>query len=121
VRDGRPVVAVDVKLGTKLYGHGGIIHGGILALLFDEKIECACECLLWQQGGRDDSHPPAVTAHLNVGFHSPLKRGSEAVISVYHNESIGRKMYLSAEMVGRDGKVLFAGARSLFVLIRSSL
>ena len=32
----REVTVVDVKLGTRLNGHGGIVHGGIISLLFDE-------------------------------------------------------------------------------------
>lgn len=113
------LVVVDIKLGTKLIGHDGIVHGGILSLMFDEAIGCACECLRRKQD--DGIGLPAVTAYLTVDFHSPFSEGSEAVIRVCHNETVGRKMYFSATLESKDGIVVFAEARSLFILVRSSL
>ena len=113
------LVVVDIKVGTKLNGHDRIVHGGILSLLFDEAIGCACECLREKQD--DGIDLPAVTAYLTVDFHSPFSEGSEAVIRVSHNESVGRKMYFSATLESKDGIVVFAEARSMFVLLRSSL
>ena len=100
------LVVVDIKLGTKLNGHDGIVHG-------------ACECLRRKQD--DGIGLPAVTAYLTVDFNSPFSEGSEAVIRVCHNETVGRKMYFSATLESKDGIVLFAEARSLFILVRSSL
>jgi acyl-coenzyme A thioesterase PaaI-like protein len=40
------LAAVNLQIGTKLNGHGGIVHGGIIALLFDEAMGWA-RGLLW--------------------------------------------------------------------------
>jgi hypothetical protein len=87
------IIAVDIKIGNKLNGHEGIVHGGIISLLFDEAIGCACECLRLSQ---DNSVLlPAMTAYLNIDFHSPLPAGTDVILRVYHNsndiDNIGRR------------------------------
>ncbi|KAL7540534.1 hypothetical protein ACHAXR_010731 [Thalassiosira sp. AJA248-18] len=115
----RELVVVDLKLGDRLNGHGGIVHGGIISLLFDEAMGWAYECLEEQDGENYSSAVTAVTANLTVDFRAPLLEGSEAVIRVYHNETQGRKIYFSAALESKDGNVVFAEAKSLFILVRS--
>jgi acyl-coenzyme A thioesterase PaaI-like protein len=126
-----PIVVVRVKLGNKLNGHPGIIHGGILSLLFDEAIGCACECLMIRQrddgDGRGDDNAPAVTAYLNVTYRTSLPESSMAYIRVYidgDESSGGRKMYFHATLGDSmmDGRgILYAEANCLYVRVRSSL
>jgi len=115
----RELTVVDLKLGSRLNGHGGIVHGGIISLLFDEAMGWAYECLEEQDGGKEDSSTTAVTANLTVDFRAPFVEDSEAVVRVYHDETNGRKMYFSATLESKDGSVVFAEAKSLFILVRS--
>jgi len=118
----REMVVADIKLGTRLNGHGGIVHGGIVSLLFDEAMGWAHECLEEEGVLRiDDSSTIAVTANLTVDFRAPFRQDSEAVIRVYHEETKGRKIFFSATLESKDGTVLFAEAKSLFILIGSKL
>ena len=39
------VLVYAFRSGGKLNGHGGIMHGGLLSLLFDEAMGWAYECL----------------------------------------------------------------------------
>lgn len=113
----RELTVVDLKVGKKLNGHDGIIHGGIISLLFDEAMGWAYECLQ-QQDQIDSTGMIIVTANLTVNFRAPFLAGSEAVIRVYHNETKGRKFYFSSRLESNDGSVVFAEASSLFVLVR---
>ncbi|KAL7465831.1 hypothetical protein ACHAXS_006143, partial [Conticribra weissflogii] len=124
----RELIVVDLKLGTKLNGHGGIVHGGIISLLFDEAMGWAHECLddrialrrARKNGGNESPPPPptiVVTANLVVDFRAPFREGSEAVVRVYHDGTEGRKIYFSAVLESLDGRVVFAEAKSLFVRV----
>ena len=127
------------RWGGKLNGHGEIVHGGVLSLLFDEAMGWACECLRLrdEDDGDDDvvdrsidgptttPTPPsapttaAVTANLTVDFRAPLPEGSEGVIRVYHHgERDGRKIRFTATLESVDGGVTYAEASSLFVIVR---
>lgn len=128
----REIIAVDIKIGNKLNGHEGIVHGGVISLLFDEAIGCACECLRL-------SHDnllllPAMTAYLNIDYHLPLPGGTDAILRVYHNSNdidIGRrKMNFFAKLESNNDKnnnsdesriIVYAEARSLFILMKSNL
>jgi hypothetical protein len=74
------VLAV-VHLGRALCGHDGIIHGGLLATIFDES--CARNALL-----NLPSHI-GVTANLNINYKSPCmadqvgRRCSQSIIVVF--------------------------------------
>jgi acyl-CoA thioesterase FadM len=72
----------------------------------------------WDGHTNDSSGMIIVTANLTVNFRAPFLAGSEAVIRVYHNETKGRKIYFSARLESKDGRVVFAEASSLFVLAR---
>ena len=98
----------------------GVVHGGIISLLFDESMGWAYECL---KGQREwvASDATVVAASLTVDFRAPFLEGSEAIIRVFHDETRGRKIYFSATLESLDGSVVFAEAKSLFILVRSDL
>jgi acyl-coenzyme A thioesterase PaaI-like protein len=107
-------VVVAIKLGTRLNGHGGVVHGGIISLLLDSSMGFAYVGLL------KDSKEIAVTANLEIDFRAPLNEGSEAVIRVYLDKIEGRKIFFSAVLENKDGSVVYAHARSLFLKIDKS-
>ncbi|KAL3817369.1 hypothetical protein ACHAXA_005004 [Cyclostephanos tholiformis] len=113
----REVVIVNLSVGDKLNGHGGIVHGGILSLLFDEAMGWAYECLRHEDDWLDDPSSPvtAVTANLTVDFRAPFVEGSEGVIRVYHDERKGRKIYFTAKLESKDGEEMAKGS---FLAIR---
>jgi acyl-coenzyme A thioesterase PaaI-like protein len=127
------IIAVDIKIGNKLNGHEGIVHGGIISLLFDEAIGCACECLRLSQDNL--VLLPAMTAYLNIDYHSPLPAGTDVILRVYHNsndiDNIGRrKMNFVAKLERNNDRnnnsddkrrIVYAEARSLFILMKSNL
>jgi len=129
----REIIAVDIKMGNKLNGHEGIVHGGVISLLFDEAIGCACECLRLSQDNL--LHLPAMTAYLNIDYHLPLPAGTDAILRVYHNSNdivdIGRrKMNFVAKLESNNDRnnnsdesriIVYAEARSLFILMKSNL
>ena len=113
-RDKNERVVVAIKLGTRLNGHNGVVHGGIISLLFDSSMGFAYVGLL------EDSEEIAVTANLKIDFRAPLNEGSEAVIRVYLDRIEGRKIFFSAVLENNDGSVVYAQARSLFLKIDKS-
>ncbi|KAL7456292.1 hypothetical protein ACHAWC_010781 [Mediolabrus comicus] len=113
-QDKNELVVVAIKLGTRLNGHGGVVHGGIISLLLDSSMGFASVGLL------EDSKEIAVTANLTIDFRAPLNEGSEAVIRVYLDRIEGRKIFFSAVLENKDGSVVYAHARSLFLKIDKS-
>ena len=110
------IAVVDIKLGTRLNGHGGVVHGGIISLLFDTALGFAYHiCLL-----DDNQNNIAVTANLKIDFRAPFREGSEAVVRVYLDRMEGRKIVFSANLESKDGSVVYAEASSLFIKVDRS-
>jgi uncharacterized protein (TIGR00369 family) len=108
-------VVVDLKIGTRLNGYGGVVHGGVISLVLDTALGFACIGLL------EDEDSIAVTASLKIDFLAPLKEGSEAVVRVYLDRIEGRKLFFAAILENKDGSVVYAEAKSLFIKIGSVL
>lgn len=109
------IAVVDIKLGTRLNGHGGVVHGGIISLLFDTALGFAYHICL-----SGDNKNIAVTANLKIDFRAPFREGSEAVVRVYLDRIEGRKIFFSANLESKDGSVLYAEATSLFIKVNRS-
>jgi acyl-coenzyme A thioesterase PaaI-like protein len=101
------VVLCDVRLGDKLDGHLGVVHGGILALLFDDVMGFAFDALEIEM---------AVTANLNIDFRAPVPANSRVVVRVCVSKQEGRKLYFSAQLTSLDSTVLYAEATSLYII-----
>jgi acyl-coenzyme A thioesterase PaaI-like protein len=125
-KDDHPILLMNVTIGRILTGHEGIVHGGIITLLFDEAMAWGCEVI------REDPSIPAVTANLNVNFRHPIKAGTPCRIWVYCKSIKGRKMQLEARMESRlDGSsnntttprttTVYADATSVLITISSHL
>lgn len=105
------VMVVDVKIGSRLNAHVGIVHGGIISLLFDTSLGYACANLI--KGYAKDAI--ALTANLKVDFRAPFPEKSAAVLRVYLDKVERSKLFLSAVLQDTDGSVTYAEAASLFI------
>jgi acyl-coenzyme A thioesterase PaaI-like protein len=97
------VVLSFVTFGKSLNGHSGVVHGGILSLIFDDVFGFAYHAL---------GVPHAVTANLNVDYRAPLPQELEA--------REGRKLHWKAQLTSMDHQTLYAEATSLYVIPRSN-
>lgn len=97
----------EVVFGAFHAGSNGAVHGGAVALFFDEAIG-----RLSDLGGRSRSR----TAALNVNFRSVTPVGRPLVVRVTLAEESGRKRRLHGTL--EDGERLCAEADGLFVALR---
>ena len=77
------VAVGDVQLGNQVNGHEGIVHGGIIALIFDDAMGWGYEALLMSDQDLDADPTKIVTANLNIDYRAPLMEDSRAVVRVY--------------------------------------
>lgn len=105
-----PLVMAAVRLGPKLNGHDGIVHGGILALLIDDVLGFSYEAL--------PVDPPelAVTANLNVNFRHPLSPHTQFIIQSFLQERQGRKLVFAFRVTSPDEKILYCEGTSIYVI-----
>lgn len=77
-------------VGTKLDGHDGIVHGGLLATLIDEGLtRCGFPFLPSKYG---------VTANLNLNYRAPVKANSYIVLEATVTEVKGRKVVIKGRL-----------------------
>jgi len=119
------IVVADVRIGEKLNGHDGIVHGGIISLMLDDTFGWAYEAMCMNQGlfslyseEENGDLPYVVTANLNVNYRAPLPAGSDVVIRVRHEKTDGRKIFYSARMESHDGSVLYSESTALFITVQ---
>ena len=125
---GEEIVVADIKIGNRLNGHEGIVHGGIISLLLDDAMGYGFYALFHSRSSTSsksegqESHTEndamGVTANLNVNFCALMPQGTEGVIRVYHRKSVGRKVYLAARLTNYDGTLLYSHATSLYVSVK---
>ena len=121
----KEIIVADVRVGKAMNGHKGLVHGGVISLLFDETFSFVHEAIPLEQiaknqytsNGNDSGETIVVTANLNVTYKKTLPAASDIVIRVYHEKNEGRKIYLYARMENRDGSMLYSDANVLFVVI----
>jgi len=100
-----------VHCGKSLNGHPGVVHGGIVSMLFDN-------CFGWVFLASKIN--PGFTANLNVNFRKPCMAGATVIINAKLVEQTDRKRYLTATMRSAKEDVLLAESTSLFVVPRAS-
>jgi len=121
VENGRELAMARIQIGKNLNGHDGIVHGGIITLLFDETFGWGVYDYLARTLNKkygDDDFPLVVTANLSVEFRSPLPAEIDAVIRVYHEKTEGRKIYLNGRMESSDGSMLYSESSALFIKMK---
>jgi acyl-coenzyme A thioesterase PaaI-like protein len=111
------VAVADIRIGSQLNGHDGIVHGGIASLLFDDAMGWGYEALVQQQQEEEENHI-VVTANLTVNYRSPLYSKSSAIMRIYHEKTDGRKVYFRARLESPDGQTLYSEATSLYIKVR---
>jgi acyl-coenzyme A thioesterase PaaI-like protein len=104
------VLVAYIKLGNRIDGHPGVVHGGILSLIFDDALGFGYEALGVKM---------AVTANLNVDFRAPVIAGTSVRVVAQLEHREGRKLYWKAQMTSMDKKIMYAEASSLYIVPRS--
>lgn len=87
-------------------GPPGCVHGGFLAMAFDELLGYA----------QAESGNPGMTAHIEVDFRAPSPLGTELVYRARCDRVEGRKIHVSADLF--HGDTLCAQARAIFISMR---
>jgi acyl-coenzyme A thioesterase PaaI-like protein len=105
------VLVVLVKFGTRLDGHSGVVHGGILSLIFDDALGFGYEALGVHM---------AVTANLKVDFRAPVPAGAKVRVDAQLEYREGRKLFWKAQMTSLDKSILYAEATSLYIVPRNA-
>ena len=105
------VIVAYIKLGDKIDGHPGVVHGGIVSLIFDDALGFGYEAIGVEM---------AVTANLNVDFRAPVLAGTEIRVVAQLERQEGRKLFWKAQMTSTDETILYAEATSLYIIPRSS-
>ena len=104
------VVIAHVKLGDRINGHPGVVHGGILSLIFDDALGFGFEALGVKM---------AFTANLTVDYRIPVPAGTTIRVLAQLEHREGRKLFWKAQMTSMDGKTIFAECKSLYIIPRS--
>jgi uncharacterized protein (TIGR00369 family) len=97
-------------VGRGACGHPGVVHGGLLATLFDEALASACFRRL--PGGT------GVTARLEVDYRKPVRAGQFLVLRCRVESVEGRKAWVRGRLETADAEgegVLLAEGRALYV------
>lgn len=106
------VLIALVKFGGSVDGHPGVVHGGILSLIFDDALGFGYEAI-------EVSH--AVTANLNIDFRAPVPAGAHVRVAAQLEHREGRKLFWTAQMTSLDQSVLYAEAKSLYIIPRNAM
>jgi uncharacterized protein (TIGR00369 family) len=112
VRDDGAEAVCLAYVGRGACGHPGVVHGGLVATLFDEALASACFRRL--PGGT------GMTARLEVDYRKPVRAGQFLVMRCEVESVEGRKawargrMETAPERGGEEG-VLLAEGRALYV------
>jgi acyl-coenzyme A thioesterase PaaI-like protein len=91
---------------SRFHVGAGAVHGGMLALLFDEVLGTLANI------GRDRSR----TAFLHVNYRSIARIGAELRVAARIERTEGRKCFVSGTL--HDGDTLVADAEGLWVVLR---
>jgi acyl-coenzyme A thioesterase PaaI-like protein len=104
-RDGAAAVAARCVVDGMFQGPPGRVHGGVVALIFDELM-----AMVVRLTGRR-----AFTVRLQVHLRAPAPIDAELSFRAWQHEIDGRKIVIHAEGHSADG--LFAEADALFIQV----
>lgn len=103
--DARKIIG-RFRLGSEYQGSNRVLHGGIIAVLFDEAM-----------GKLNRFHSVrAVTAELNVEYLRPVPVDAEIIVEATEVSREGRNLMHRGEIRDAAGKILARG-RGRFVVI----
>lgn len=95
-----------VRLGEKMCGHTGIVHGGCIATLIDE----ICAWTFHTNG-----HGAGFTANLNINYRRPLPSNITILVKCSVAEVSGRKVYIDCILEDGD-KNKYSDGKALFII-----
>lgn len=98
-------VSGTVRIGEVFQGGPGLVHGGILSLLFDHAMGHAAVVAGYG----------AMTVSLNVAFRAPTPLNTQLAVTARVDRKEGRKLFLTGE-IHADGR-LTAEANAVFVTL----
>ena len=96
-------------MGERYQGGGGMLHGGIIAVLLDEAMGKVCRF----------REARAVTAEMTIDYLKPIRVDQEIVVEAFETASRGRNLFHMGEIRDAAGQVLARG-RARFVVISES-
>jgi uncharacterized protein (TIGR00369 family) len=94
-------------LGARYQGGGGMLHGGIIALLMDEAMGKVCRFREAQ----------AVTADMTIEYLRPIKVDQEIVVEAFETAARGRNLFHMCEIRDAADQVVLARGRGRFVVL----
>lgn len=107
-----------MTLGNRVAGYGGVLHGGIVATLFDEVLSLVAPGSRWK--GWKEGLAPVVTAYLTTTYLKQVRLPGTYLITVWVKKKEGRKIFVEGSMED-EGGVKVAGAEALFIEVREKL
>lgn len=108
-RDGAMVVVGRVTFGLAYEGPPGCVHGGVIAMYFDELLGVT----------QSTSGNPGMTANLSLQFHAPTPIGVPLVFTGRIERMEGRKIFTHGTLEYNDK--LCASADALFISMHPEL
>jgi len=94
-------------LGARYQGGGGMLHGGIIALLMDEAMGKVCRFRAVQ----------AVTADMTIEYLRPIPVDREIVVEAFETAARGRNLFHMCEIRDAADNTVLARARGRFVVL----
>jgi len=105
--DGPDRITSDVTLGEDYVGLGDVVHGGIVATVFDE----AMAWVLYRH-----RYAPHLTATMEVRFRGTITAGVPLVVSAWIEEDRGTRVRVAASIAAAaDPEPSLAEAKGLYV------
>ena len=101
-------------MGCSLCGHRGIIHGGIIAMAFDDTFGICFHTQVSQKLGVGQGF----TANLDVNYRKPMPCASPVVFHSKIDRVEGRKVFISGYATDEKGENWYADSTALFVIPR---
>ena len=102
---GRRIVG-RFTLGARYQGGGGMLHGGIIAILLDEAMGKVCRF----------REVRAVTAEISIDFIKPIGVDQEITVEAFETAFRGRNLFQWGEIRDSAGQVLARG-KARFVIV----
>jgi len=96
-----------VRFSAFYHGRNGAVHGGALALLFDEALG---------RLANSDRRPASRTAYLRTDFRNITRIETDLRVHAWVERHEGRKIVLRATLL--DGETVVAEGEALFVTLR---
>ncbi|KAL2001818.1 hypothetical protein VTN02DRAFT_1161 [Thermoascus thermophilus] len=112
------------SLGTGMDGHAGVLHGGILAVMFDELLGTLATTAIPQPQDKEDvsgDWTPIYTVSLTIRFRRPLTTPGFVLGRAWCDDagrrrtSYGRKVWVRGVLEDGEGGEVFAEGEAVYV------